>query len=145
MKEFRIGCLVVFLAVCSGLDIRFRRFPLWFLLTGVTVGTLLEMAENGVGIMMLCNLVPGVALILIALAVPEQLGIGDGWMLMGAGAFAGWAEGLFLLENGLLFMLPVSFFQLIVRRRKKMELPFAPFVLAACLFGTVFFSISGKD
>lgn len=91
------------------------------------------------GTALLWNPAPGAALCLLALAVPKQLGTGDGWMLMAAGALGGWAESLFLLEGGLLLLFPAAFFLALVRKDRKRELPFAPFLLAACLCGLICF------
>ena len=135
MTGLRTGCLVIFLAVCSGMDFRFRRLPFWFLLAGVLVGTALELLEHGTGPALFWNPFPGALFFLIALAAPKQLGTGDGWMLMAAGALAGWAESLFLLEGGLLLLFPAAFFWAVVRKKREQELPFAPVLLAACLCG----------
>ncbi len=133
MTEFRTGCMVVFLAVCSIVDIRFRRLPFWLLGAGLAGGTVLELLEHGAGTALLWNLVPGAVLILAALAAPKQLGIGDGWMLMAAGAASGWEMSLLLLEGGLFLMFPAAFFWAVIRKKRERELPFAPFMLAAGL------------
>ncbi len=139
MTGFRTGCLVFFLVVCSILDLCSRRLPIRLLLAGVLLGTVLETLEHGMGTALLWNPAPGAALCLLALAVPKQLGTGDGWMLMAAGALGGWAESLFLLEGGLLLLFPAAFFLALVRKDRKRELPFAPFLLAACLCGLICF------
>lgn len=138
MEIVRIGVLAGFLTVCSVLDVRFRHLPVRFLLAGVILGTMLEFAENGMGMRMLWNLMPGAFLLLIHFAAPEQLGAGDGWMLMGGGALAGWDMGLLLLEGGLLLLFPAAFFRAVIRKKRKEELPFAPFMLASCLCSLVF-------
>lgn len=139
MTEVRTIGLAVFLAVCTVLDLCFRRLPLWLLLTGVLMGTVLEILEHGMGPALLWNLMPGLLLLLICFALPEQIGKGDGWMLMAAGALGGWAEGVLLLEGGLLFLFPVAFFWAVVRKKRKRELPFAPFMMAACLCSLTMF------
>ena len=139
MTEFRNGCLLVYLVSCSVWDLRFRRLPVWILSAGILLGTALEFLERGVNMSLLWNLMPGAGLCLLAVAAPAQLGMGDGWLLMGAGALAGWARGLFLLEGGLLFLFPAAFFWGVVRKKRKQEIPFAPFMLAACLSGLAVF------
>ncbi len=125
---------MIFLAVCSGLDIRFRRLPFWFLLSGIVFGTVLEFCEDGIGGALFWNILPGLFLLLISLALPAQIGGGDGWMLMASGAIAGWEDSLLLLEGGLLVMFPVAFFWTVLQKKRKKTLPFAPFMLAAYLY-----------
>lgn len=125
---------MIFLAVCSGLDIRFRKLPFWFLLLGMVVGTVLEFCENGIGETLFWNVLPGLILLLISFLLPSQIGGGDGWMLMASGAITGWEDSLLLLEGGLLIMFPVAFFWTVIRKERKKALPFAPFMLAAYLY-----------
>ena len=102
IKEFREGCLLVYLIFGSVWDLRSRQLPRWFLMAGILLGTALEFLERRISMRLFWNLAPGLGLCLLSLVVPEQLGLGDGWILMGVGALVGWAEGVFLLEGGLL-------------------------------------------
>ncbi|MCI8504716.1 MAG: hypothetical protein HFI67_00815 [Lachnospiraceae bacterium] len=139
MTEVRTICLTVFLAVCAVLDFCFRKLPFSLLLTGVFLGTVLEVLECGMGPALFGNLMPGILLLLICLALPEQIGRGDGWMLMAVGALGGWAKGVLVLEGGLLFLFPVAFFWAVIRKRRRQELPFAPFMMAAWLCSLTMF------
>ena len=82
---------------------------------------------------MFFNLLPGLFLFVLSQVFPEQIGSGDGFLIMAVGALMGWRESLLLLEGGLLLMVPAAFFWMIIRKKRNQELPFAPFVLAGYL------------
>lgn len=132
------GILILFLAVCAAQDIRNHTISFWFLCFGIFVGILLHWGNF---ITLFAGVFPGICLCLISHFLPEHIGAGDGWMLMGTGVIAGWRETLLLLQNGLFLMLPVALFWGVVKKERKRELPFAPFVMGGYLCQLILESI----
>ena len=129
----RTGVFAALLVVCSGLDLWIRKFPFWLLMAGSVLGTIMELFQSGLGSLLFFNLLPGLFLFVLSQVFPEQIGSGDGFLIMAVGALMGWRESLLLLEGGLLLMVPAAFFWMIIRKKRNQELPFAPFVLAGYL------------
>ena len=84
---------------------------------------------------MICGMMIGVVVLLIAWMSRESIGVGDGMILTASGIYLGFWGNLELLMIALLFA-GVTALCLIVARRKgrKDKLPFVPFLLVAYLF-----------
>ena len=130
--------LAGFLTVCTYLDVRYRKIPFWFLLAGMFAGILSVCFTNGICWetiqILFCGLLPGIGICLAACFLPGKVGMADGWMIMAAGEIGGWKTGIFLLEWGLIFMFPIAFFWGVIKKKRNMELPFAPFLMGGFLW-----------
>ncbi len=128
IEAIRTGLLLLFLAVCSYWDICFYSLPLWLLFGGAAAGVVLGLIQNRIGAEFIVSIVPGVCLRLLAWLFPKQIGEGDGWVVIAAGALKGGGEAVLLLETGFLFMVPVALFWIVGKHKKNKTLPFAPFL-----------------
>lgn len=130
--------LAVFLALCTYWDMRYRKIPLWLLVGGVLAGVAGTCFSKGI-----CwntiqdlfgGLIPGFCVCLTARFLPGYVGMADGWMLMAAGELGGFKTGICLLEWGLILMFPIAFFWCAIKRKRDLELPFAPFIMGGFLW-----------
>ena len=77
----------------------------------------------------------GAVLLLAARVSREEIGYGDGAMLMVSGIFLGFWRNVELLLTALMLIVPVALFGLLVKHRKKdYRMPFIPFLFAAYVF-----------
>lgn len=77
----------------------------------------------------------GAVLLLAARVSREEIGYGDGAMLMASGIFLGFWRNVELLLTALMLSVPVALFGLLVKHRKKdYRMPFIPFLFAAYVF-----------
>lgn len=132
------GILGVFLAGCTYWDLRYRKIPFWFLLCGVFAGAAFIWIKNGIccesAQTVILGLLPGGCICFLSALVPGQIGMGDGWILMAAGAVGGWKMGIFLLEWGLICLFPAAFFWCVIKKKRNLKLPFAPFILGGYIW-----------
>lgn len=137
--------LLGFLFAAAWVDYKTKAFPLWFLLVGAAVGLCLRMgaffvfaslsaAAGGVGAWgkdLLLSFLPGVLLLLVTKVSRQQVGAGDGLLLLAAGTFlrSRFTWGLFLAS---LFIAAIVSVGLLLGKKKgrKQAVAFAPFVLA---------------
>ena len=74
-------------------------------------------------------------LLLAAWVSREEIGYGDGAMLMASGIFLGFWRNVELFLTALMLIVPAALFGLIVKhRRKDYRMPFLPFLFAAYVF-----------
>ena len=77
----------------------------------------------------------GAVLLLAAWVSREEIGYGDGAMLMASGIFLGFWRNVELFLTALMLIVPAALFGLIVKhRRKDYRMPFLPFLFAAYVF-----------
>lgn len=131
--------LLGMLVVCSVEDLRKREMHLLVLLMFGIMGILLHMFYRSKSIYeLLGGMLIGVILLVISILSDGKLGKGDGVLMIVTGTYLGFWNNLLLLWCATcmtgVFGLVVYFY----KRRTDVELPFAPFVLLACLVGCAF-------
>ena len=72
--------------------------------------------------------IPGIVLFLLALLQPEAVGKGDGILVSGYGMLYGWRSATLLLMCSFLLAAVVGLFVNILSRKRKVQLPFIPFM-----------------
>ena len=83
---------------------------------------------------LLTAILPGCVLLLIGKITRQEIGYGDGILLLVCGLCLGGKNAILLFMSGLFLMFPVSLILLLSGKSDRMaELPFAPFLLAAYL------------
>lgn len=77
------------------------------------------------------SLMPGAALLLVALVTKEAVGLGDGLLLMATGPLFGWQRMLLCIAAALLLTTVASAVLLAVKKAdRKTKIPFVPFLAA---------------
>ena len=85
---------------------------------------------------LLTAILPGCVLLLIGKITRQEIGYGDGILLLVCGLCLGGKNAILLFVSGLFLMFPVSLILLLSGKAdRRAELPFAPFLLAAYLCG----------
>jgi leader peptidase (prepilin peptidase)/N-methyltransferase len=139
VKLSYISWLVLLLAV-SYQDYRRKEISVRLLLIMGIVGTLIQIFEKSVTLgSWIGGILLGMLLLFLGFVTEEQIGYGDGWLVLVMGMSLGFgisilslllALGLSALAGGILLILK--------RVNRNDRIPFAPFLLAGCLicFGT---------
>ncbi len=133
------GALGVFLVVASIYDGRSRTVPVNVLLLGCLISVLgciyLIIGEKKGLIEIVQGLLPGIVGLLLARVTKEQLGYGDGIMLLILGGCLGLKDMVSILWIGLVGTFFISIFLLIVQKGNRYtKLPFIPFLLLGFLW-----------
>ena len=124
---------ITFLIYFAACDLDRRRLPGNWLLFHLSAGLLLSLHRPGAAAGgLLCDLLPGLFVMMIGLLTKEAIGYGDGWVLFagglaigGAGAAAELMAGLILSALWSLGLLGSG------RGTGKTRLPFVPFLACA--------------
>ena len=134
-------CLLGYLSVETGSDIRKKEISVTrSVLCGVIAFLLrtgMEMSglQAGTVQFLLTAILPGGVLLLIGKITRQEIGYGDGILLLVCGLCLGGKETIFLFVSGLFLMFPISLVLLLSGHTdRRAELPFAPFLLASYLF-----------
>ncbi len=119
--------------VSSVEDVRKKEVPIWEVIACFTISALsavagLYMGEKNLTDIVL-SLIPGTLIVLVALVSREQIGYGDGLLILGSGP----ALGLYDLGMGTVIALfssgVISGALLIMKKAgKKTRIPFVPFI-----------------
>lgn len=138
-NRMEIVGLIGMLVICSVEDVRRKEMHLLILLGFGVLGIGLHMAFRSMSIYeILGGMLIGVILLLLSILSDGKIGKGDGVLMVVTGTYLGFWNNLLLLWFATCL---TGVFGLIVyfrRRQTDVELPFAPFVLAACMVGCVF-------
>lgn len=125
--------IAVLLVVCSVFDWKYCGLPTWLVIVG-GVGSLIGVAmtllwgERSVSDIMLAFL-PGVAALLLAYVSGEQIGYGDGLILLMIGGYAGVGDTMRILMLALAGSFVVSILLLISKKATGgSHIPFVPFL-----------------
>ncbi len=129
---------VILLMVGSVYDWKYHSLPIWLLLiggVGGVVGTLCAWYGEIRSITELWTaLLPGAMGILLAYATREQIGYGDGWILLIMGACLGTTKVVAALFWALAGVCIVSIFLLMSKRgNRSSQIPFVPFLCVGSL------------
>lgn len=82
----------------------------------------------------LVGTLPGIFLLAVGWATHQEVGYGDGVVLLIIGIYLGFSAGISIFLTALLFIAPVSLFYIACRKAgRKKKLPFIPFLLAGYL------------
>ena len=127
------GIVLGFLCICAVFDVRRKEIPVIL----IWIGFIAAFFANVWGVMNgtvsfieigLC-LVPGIFFSLIGLCTRENVGFGDGLILLVMGLFIGFYRCFFVLCISLIFSSVFALILLLLRRAgKESRIPFAPFL-----------------
>lgn len=132
------------LAFCSIQDIREKKISLWkikvygILAAAISLWKLFSLNED-LGILicrLLAGLLPGIFLLILSKITREAIGYGDGLILLFIGLSLGFWECIGIFFTGLLgVFLAALLILLFFGRKKRLEIPFIPFLLTGLAGG----------
>jgi len=108
-------------------DLRSRKISLWFLGLTILVAGIYGVYQYGIGHSTLGS-IPGLLLFLLALLQKECIGMGDGLLAIAYGVLYGWRRVCVWLMFSFLLVAVVGVFVKVVTRKRKVQLPFIPFM-----------------
>lgn len=116
-----------YLCLLSIVDIKYKKLPLWSLMLGVLGSMIYSVETFGIATMFFLML-PGIFLSIVAIVLPQSIGIGDGIIAVMYGMVYGWRKlSIWLmLAFGLAAITGVCY-HLFSSKRKSM-MPFVPFL-----------------
>ena len=136
MDNVEVGITMGYLAICSYFDLKERKLPVWLLMIGIIAGAAVQILLAVAGEFRIPELflavIPGSILFVLSRFAPNQIGSGDGWMVLGAGIMAGAVVYLYL-ETGFLIMMVPAFWLAVVKKQRNRELPLAPFLFGGAV------------
>lgn len=134
MKEnmWKLIFIALWLGVLAGIDLRFKKIPVWLLAASgiiVTFVSLYEARKDGIqDLQLLWGVIPGVGLMLIAL-ISKKAGWADGVVLMLLGILVGFGACALSFALSMLMISVVSLVLLVLKRvGKNTYLPYLPFL-----------------
>lgn len=140
-----IGMTTVFLSTCSYMDFKSRQIDIRLIVVA-GAGAVICRVFMGIGWYGFMELglrfVPGAIFLLISVCYKEQVGVGDGLMLLICGYTLGAEMGI--MVSILSCMLAGLFGLMRLLMHKSRSLPFAPFLLAGCICTAGLRMIYGK-
>lgn len=143
------GLLIILLLLCAAIDIRKKEIPVSMLVVlGVTAilyffgnaegkweGSIRTFAEG---------MIPGILLLGAAKASKENIGCGDGIVLMEIGGTAGIGKCMFILAIALAFAGVFSLGMIVIKKvGRNYKIPFIPFLAMAYLLSFIPAVING--
>lgn len=125
--------LFLFLAVCAVFDGLRKQIPLAVVWLGMMTAVCLRaggvMEEESL-LAIALSLVPGAGFFLLSFLSREEVGYGDGWVLLMIGLFSGFSRCFLILLIGLLLESTVAIVLLGLKKiQRDKEIPFSPFLL----------------
>lgn len=127
------GLLLLLLGVGSVFDVKSKKLPGIVLAAGAIIGILCSdlWPYKNVGLVFL-SLLPGIGLIVLARLTHENIGYGDGIVVLLLGIWKGFLNSLSVLVAAL-FLLSLWGILLLLsgKGHRKTRIPFVPFLLAA--------------
>lgn len=133
-------CLLGYLSVETGSDIRKKEISV---IRSVICGSVVLLLRIAMGLLrlqtdavqfLLTAILPGCILLMTGKLTRQEVGYGDGILLLVCGLCLGGKNAILLFVSGLFLMFPVSLILLLSGKAdRRAELPFAPFLLAAYL------------
>lgn len=129
-------CLLLFLCVAAFMDVREKQISVLYVAAGSAAGVLLQIflgtmrfSEAAGGCLV------GAAVLLIAFLTREQIGYGDGLVLVTTGVFLGVLENIILLLASLVIAVLAGVLLVRLKRiKRRQRIPFIPFLLAGYIF-----------
>ena len=133
----KIGCIYmgVILLVGSVYDWKYFALPMWLLLAGLLGGAMGAVNSVLVGEASVINagmaFLPGVVALLLAYITREQIGYGDGLLLLAMGGCVGLQGTIIVVGIALGASFLVSVVLVVLRKAERTQkLPFVPFLFA---------------
>ena len=118
----------------SAMDLWKKKLPAWILyaLLGVSVCVRLSM-HTGI-LPFVYAITPGAVMLALAKLTREQIGYGDGLLLVSLGLFLGCEKTIFIVCGAMLVSFLVSVMILLLKKgNKKTQIPFVPCMMAGYL------------
>lgn len=116
-----------YLCLLSIVDIKYKKLPLWSLMLGVLGSMIYSVETFGIATMFFLML-PGIFLSIVAIVLPQSIGIGDGIIAVMYGMVYGWRKlSIWLMLAFCLAAITGVCYQLFLHKRK-IILPFVPFL-----------------
>lgn len=133
-QMFRYGIMAVFFILCSWCDIKTRKLPAGLILLFAAAGIFVNIFWPMPYRMWIGGFLLGGGILLLGKLTGEQIGYGDGLILI-VGAFFLTGKEMAVMFLTALFLCAVFavFLFLAGRARRRMRLPFVPFLAAAFL------------
>lgn len=135
----------VFLLIGSMFDIRERKVPVWLLTIGLICGLGIEIMNVITNSIFwwgwITDSLPGIFALMVALITREQVGYGDGWILLFLGWLAGCKSIVMITAWALGICFVISMILLISKRGgRNTQIPFIPLLFIGYLivFGSRF-------
>ncbi len=132
MQEMlRYGLMALFLGFCTWQDMRTGRISFIVILVFGMVGIGINLLAKCPLAIVLCSMLPGLGILLFGRMSGEQIGYGDGLVMVVAGLFLKGEGAVSLFLTGL-FLCAVGGIILYITGKvnRKSALPFLPFLLA---------------
>lgn len=132
MLVFEIYISIILL-IGSIYDCKYYKLPVWLLTGGMTgaavgIGYCLVLEKRNLT-EVLCCLLPGMVSLILSYITREQIGYGDGMLLLAIGGCMGAENSVWIVFAALLGSFVVSIFFVVFRRAgKDRRLPFVPFL-----------------
>ena len=128
----------VFILVCTLTDFKEKKiYGEWlgiFFVLGIIYCRYLERSAQEIAI----SMIPGVIVLIVSIVSHEEIGRGDGLMIINMGIMLGIEKNVMLLMISLFVCAIVSLFMIAVKKvGKKYEIPFAPFLMVALVIMTI--------
>ena len=136
IKEIEMKYLMMlFLLISMIYDIKEQKIPAVWLGGNLFIGVIYRVFfwKEGNGMDILYAILPGMFLFILA-KITHQVGVGDGYLIMGTGCFFTISNHMKMLF--LAFLMAAGFAVgtvLVKRNRENRKIPFAPFVFAASI------------
>lgn len=136
MNIFGTIVLVTGLGINSVLDIWKKQISVPVTVLMGIFGIGMQVYENVFQMESLISFIPGIAGFLLAWMSKEQVGYGDGLLLLAIGCFLDWSSllGLCMLALSMACVYSIILF-FVFKKNKKYEFPFAPFLLTGFCIG----------
>ncbi len=118
------GCL----AVLSIEDIRKQKVPVWSLVILLFSSIMYEALQQVSIIEAVLGAFPGILMMVLALLLPQSLGIGDGMLSVCYGLLYGWRRTCIWLMVSFLLAAVFGLFLKLFTKRRHISIPFIPFL-----------------
>lgn len=142
----RYGIIITFLVITARYDIKERGIPIkWLLFWAVIeIGYLICFALWKSDFMLWVNglfgLIPGIVCVFISYVSREQIGYGDGYVIMLIGFLEGYKKAIGSFLIALFLLVIVAAVLLVIRKAtKKTRLPLVPFLVFGYLSTIILF------
>lgn len=136
MKENQIILLLVlaFLIGVSFIDVKKKKVPMWTLLILLVGGIVHQIMDFQGFWLLLYDCMPGIVLLMIARITSQQIGYGDGLLVLGIGMILGIQKSILVIMFALMGSFIIASILLLCKKaNRKTQIPFFPCVLAGYL------------
>ena len=139
------GLTILMLAICSVTDIKRREISLpaaiAFLIAAILYRGYQGLWWQGF-FELFMRFVPGLTMVVLSFFRKEDIGIGDGILVVSTGYILGAVANVYMLLIASIVSGLYSVLMLVLKKIKKGDtLPFVPFMLAGCVLSGIYFAI----